>query len=87
MLTQVQGSMGLIPSNWILLDTCSTDNVVNNESLIECRRFCDQEEILKIYTNGGSLIFEEIGKMKYLPMSAYYNPWFNHKHVVTEGRQ
>ena len=73
MLTQVQGSVVLIPSNWILLDTCSSNNVVNNESLIECKRSCNEDEILKIHTNGGSLTFEEIGKMKYLPMSAYYN--------------
>ena len=72
--TQVQESTNLIPSNWILLDTCSTDNVVNNELLIEDKRDCNQDESLQIYTNGGSLFFGEIGRLKYLPLNTYYNP-------------
>ena len=38
MLTQSTKQNGLIPSNWILLDTCSTDNVLNDISLVKKRR-------------------------------------------------
>ena len=60
MLTQVQGQEGLIPSDWVLLDTCSTDNVVNNEALMESKHSCNDDEVLKIHTNGGSLTFHEV---------------------------
>ena len=47
--------------------------MVNNELLIENKRDCNQDESLQIYTNGGSLFFGEIGRLKYLPMNPYFN--------------
>ena len=33
-LTQTLNKEGLIPPDWVLLDTCSTDNVVHDSSLL-----------------------------------------------------
>ena len=73
-LTQVQDWKGMIPHDWILLDTCSTDNVISNADLMKEVRSCNDEEMLKIYTNGGSLSFEEVGPLKHFPMDGYFNP-------------
>ena len=48
-------STGIIPPDWVLLDTCSTDNVIRNIDLFNSVRMCIAEESLKIFTNEGSL--------------------------------
>ena len=73
-LAQVQACEGMIPPDWVLLDTCSTDNVISNIELMESVRSCTDDETLRIYTNGGSLEFNEIGNLKHFPMKGYYNP-------------
>ena len=72
-LTQVH-QQGLIPPDWILLDTCSTDNVVNNVDMVNNLRPCSEEDALKIYTNGGALDYDQAGEFAYLPIKTYYNP-------------
>ena len=73
MLAQSTEQNGLIPSNWILLDTCSTDNVLNDISLVNNIRGCYEDKELTVHTNGGKLSFAEIGDFKYLPLRVYYN--------------
>ena len=73
LLTQVQ-QQGLIPPDWILLDTCSTDNVVNSRDMIRNIKPCTEEDSLKIYTNGGALDYDQVGDFAYLPIKIYYNP-------------
>ena len=34
LLSQIKEEKGLIPHGWILLDTCSTDNIINNRNLV-----------------------------------------------------
>ena len=46
MLAQVH-QQGLIPPDWILLDTCSTDNVVNNKGMINNIKLYTKEDSLK----------------------------------------
>ena len=45
-----------------------------NPQIIENIRQCSDEESLKIITNGGSLVYDQIGKSKYLPIDMHYNP-------------
>ena len=35
---------------------------------------CAEEDALKIYTNGGALDYNQVGKFTYLPIKTYYNP-------------
>ena len=72
-LTQVC-KQGLIPPDWILLDTCSTDNVVNNKAMVTNLQKCSEEDYLKIYTNGGALEYNQMGDFVHLPLKIYYNP-------------
>jgi len=74
MLTQDRGKHGLIPEEWILLDTCSTDNVINDVTLVQNMRKCGFDETLTIHTNGGELTYREIGDFKFLPIEVFYNP-------------
>ena len=71
-LTQV--NQGIIPDDWILLDTCSTDNVVKDKSLLENLCTCEAGNELKIITNGGQLTYDKYGTFKFLPLKAFYNP-------------
>ena len=48
MLTQVQNGDGIIPTAWILLDTYSTDNVINNSELLSDIRSCSEDEVLRM---------------------------------------
>ena len=72
-LTQSVDRGGLIPPDWILLDTCSTDNVVHDHTLLIEREKCSKNQEMKIYTNGGSLNYDMSGSLKYLPIRCYYN--------------
>lgn len=64
----------VIPPTWILLNTCSTASVTNDESFIENIRTCSNEENLKLSTNGGPISFNQIGHLKFLDIDVYYNP-------------
>ena len=72
-MTQMPDKEGLIPPDWVLLDTCSTDNVVHDDSLIINTRKCFKYEEMKIHTNGGSFNYNTIGMFKYLPVTCYHN--------------
>ena len=63
----------MISKSWILLDTCSTDSVVNNLSFVTDIRDCNEQETLKIHTNGGALAFTKLGILKFLPLSVHVN--------------
>ena len=63
----------LIPSTWILLDTCSTASVSNNSTLVTNIRDCTDEERLILNTNGGSVSFDQMADLKLLPMSVNFN--------------
>ena len=72
-LTQTLNKEGLIPPDWVLLDTCSTDNVVHNSSLLISKEKCLKDEGMKIHTNSGSLMYNTRGVFKYLPIMCYHN--------------
>ena len=42
-----------IPSDWILLDTCSTNSVFSNSKFLKEIVACDKDENLTIFSNGG----------------------------------
>ena len=71
--TPDQNSEEIIDSNWLLLDSCSTDNVCNNINMLTNVRNCDENEKLRVVTNGGELSYDQIGDLKLLPIQAYYN--------------
>ena len=73
-LAHVPACIGMIPPDWVLLNTCSTDNVIGNMNLMDTVRLCTDDESLKIFTNGGSLLLNKIGPLKHFPMNGYYNP-------------
>ena len=73
-LSQIKDEKGLIPHDWILLGTCSTDNVINNLQLVENITSCEKDEKLKIYVNGGDLTYDEKALFKYLPLNVHFNP-------------
>ena len=49
----------IIPKDWTLLDSCSTDCVFNDPSMLINITPCQPHERLKIYTNGGSLTYDK----------------------------
>ena len=73
MMKQTEIRKGLIPPDWILLDTCSTDNVVHDLSLLTNIKDCMSKEEMKIHANGGSLCYKTTGLFKYLPVQCYHN--------------
>lgn len=52
-LAQVQAYRGIILPDWVLLDMCSADNVINIIDLLNAVNPCAEEEVLEICTNGG----------------------------------
>ena len=52
---QSTGKQNLVDRNWVLLDTCSTDNVCCNPELVDNVRTCKLDECLEFFSNGGSL--------------------------------
>ena len=62
-----------IPSSWILLDTCSTCSVTNNNDHISNISACDPWDSLQVVTNGGGVVFKKWGVCKYFPLKMYYN--------------
>ena len=61
-----------IPSSWILLDTCSTCNVVKNSSLVSNIQDCNNEERLTAYTNGGAQHYIQMATLKMLPLTVHF---------------
>ena len=53
---------GIIPSTWLLIDTCSTSSVGKNPDMFKKISECLEEERLNVVTNGGKKSFNEIGK-------------------------
>ena len=73
-LTQTHESRNSsIDPAWILLDTCSTDSVFANVSMVTNLRKCKENEILQIHTNGGVQNFYQIGVLKFLPIKVHVN--------------
>ena len=73
MMTQAEVKKGLITPDWLLLDTCSTDNVVHDLSLsTNVKDYTDRQEV-KIHANSGSLRYKTIGSLKYMPLQCYHN--------------
>ena len=73
MLTQSNNN-DIISSDWILLDTCSTDSVFNNKSFLTKISKCKDEDILNIVSNGGgSVSYDTTGFFNLLSMPVYYN--------------
>ena len=66
--------MNLFDPSWALLDSCSTDSCTNNRQLLKGLRKCKQGEELKLYTNGGEIMFDNYGEFNILPVKIFYNP-------------
>ena len=64
----------MIPGSCILMDTCSTSSVCNNEEMILNICDCPSDEFLTVYNNGGSKTFTQMENFKFLPMEVYFNP-------------
>jgi hypothetical protein len=62
----------LISPDWILLDSGSTVSSIKNKTLLSDLR--DSEEVMRVFTNGGSQDYSEIGTLKLFPFNVYYNP-------------
>ena len=68
-----QPLMKMISKHWILLDTCSTCCVTNNDALLENLHQCAPQDELQVITNGGGMRFKQKGKLKLLPLEVHYN--------------
>ena len=64
----------IIPKDWIILDSCSTDCVFNDPELQSNVTPCPQNDRLKIHTNDSSLVYNKVGLVKHLPLQGYCNP-------------
>ena len=64
---------GGIPKTWVLLDTCSTASVACNSDLVTEIQGCSKDEVLTIYTNGGSQHYEKKAKMMLFPLKVHFN--------------
>ena len=76
-LTQVvvaltQRSAG-IKNTWVLLDTCATNSVSNNTTLVTDIVACKKYERLTVSTNGGLISFDKKSTLKLLPMKVHFN--------------
>ena len=71
--TQNKDNSNVIPNDWILLDSCSTDCVFKDPSIITNISKCSKEKELKMRTNGGSIVYKHTGYFTYLPLQVYYN--------------
>ena len=73
-LTQISpDEFSTITPNWLLLDTCSTDNVINNETLVKNIRPCKKGEEIKMVTNGENMDFNKEADLLMLPIKVYFN--------------
>ena len=72
-LTQDRITHTTIPHDWVLLDSCSTNCVFKNSSLVSSITKCTPHEELEMHTNGGSLIYRHMGQFNFLPLNVYFN--------------
>jgi len=73
MLTQSNDN-DIIDSNWVLLDTCSTDSVFNNNTFLSKISKCKDNDVLNIVSNGGGAVsYDTTGCFDLLSMPVYYN--------------
>ena len=68
-----QDSVDSIPSNWVLLDTCSTVSVGMNPDLFGPISLCDNNDVLTIRTNGGCIDFTHTCEFQLLPIRCHFN--------------
>ena len=64
---------GGIPRQWLLLDTCSTDKVLNNCSMLGNIVPCDVNDDFNMEINGGSMVYCLKSTLKHFPLKVYYN--------------
>ena len=70
--TLAQGTIFMIPKNWILLDTCSTCDVSNNPELVHNIQECSPSNTLTAYTNGGAQKYDHIATLRMLPITVHF---------------
>ena len=58
---------------WVLLDTCATNSVSNNTSLVKYIVAFKQHERLKFSKNVGLISFDKKSTLKLLPMKVHFN--------------
>ena len=73
LFAQSTGNQDLVDKNWVLLDTCSTNNVCCNPKLVDNVRPCKLDERLEIFSNGGSLKYDKVASFKLLPIKVHLN--------------
>jgi len=61
----------VIDKSWVLLDTCSTDNVCCNREYVTDVKQCAKGDELRMHTNGGYIDYTEVGEHTLFPISAY----------------
>ena len=71
-MVQKQEGPSTINKNCILLDTCSTHSVSNNPDLVTKIEQCDPDDFLTLTTNARCRTFKQHARLKFLPMSVYY---------------
>ena len=62
-----------IKNTWVLLDTCATNSVSNNTTLVTDIVACKKYERLTVSTNGGLISFDKKSTLKLLPMKVHFN--------------
>ena len=62
-----------IDPNWILFDTCSTDNVINNKSFVSNIQQCEKGNEMRIITNGGHMDVTKEAELLLFPMKVHFN--------------
>ena len=65
----------IINPDWMILDSFLTVSLVRNQDILHSVNTCTPEDKLCVYTNGGYLDYDWMGKLKYLPFDIFYNPW------------
>ena len=66
--------MEKLPSNWILLDSCSTDGTTNNVGVLYSFDPVTKNDVLELDMNGGQCFFEHRWWFTHFPYELYYNP-------------
>ena len=62
-----------IKNSWVLLDTCSTNSVSNDTSMVTNIVNCDKKNVLTLATNGGHKTFLKQADLKLFPMKVHFN--------------
>mgnify|MGYP003321274356 CR=1 FL=1 len=73
LFAQSKENQDLVNKNWVLIDTCSTNNVCCNPKLVDNVRPCKLDERLEFFSNGGSLKYNKIASFKLLPIKVHLN--------------